>query len=59
MTEEAQVQCPFCGEEITVVVDCSAPEQNYIEDCFVCCRPIQFHARCEDGTLISITASRE
>jgi hypothetical protein len=59
MTEEAEVQCPFCGEQITIVVDCSASEQSYVEDCFVCCRPIQFHTRCEDGVLVSVTASRE
>jgi hypothetical protein len=25
------------------LVDCSVPEQQYIEDCEVCCRPIEFH----------------
>ena len=41
-TREAEVQCPFCGEPITVVVDCSEETQTYIEDCEVCCRPIEF-----------------
>jgi len=35
--------CPYCGEHFTVLVDCSVPEQQYIEDCEVCCRPIEFH----------------
>ncbi|WP_019614322.1 CPXCG motif-containing cysteine-rich protein [Psychromonas ossibalaenae] len=34
------VQCPYCGETIEIVVDCSAAEQSYIEDCQVCCCPI-------------------
>lgn len=33
--------CPYCWEEISFVLDLSAGEQTYIEDCEVCCRPIQ------------------
>jgi len=36
------VQCPYCGETIEVSIDCSVSEQDYIEDCQVCCRPINF-----------------
>ena len=32
--------CPYCGERIELVVDASVPEQQYIEDCQVCCRPM-------------------
>lgn len=32
--------CPYCGEPIELLVDCSEDEQRYIEDCQVCCRPI-------------------
>ena len=34
------VHCPYCGEPLDIDVDCSVPEQHYIEDCQVCCRPI-------------------
>ena len=34
------IQCPYCGEQIDVFVDCSVRRQEYIEDCSVCCRPI-------------------
>ena len=37
---EKSVSCPYCGEAITVLIDDSCPEQNYVEDCQVCCRPI-------------------
>jgi len=36
-----QVQCPYCGESIGMQVDGSAGEQAYIEDCSICCRPIE------------------
>jgi len=32
--------CPYCGEPIELLVDASAGDQQYIEDCSVCCRPI-------------------
>lgn len=35
-----ELGCPYCGERIDVVVDESAGDQDYIEDCQVCCRPI-------------------
>ncbi len=36
----ANYQCAVCGEEIETVVDESQGlEQEYIEDCAVCCRP--------------------
>jgi len=40
--EEKTVQCPYCGESIDVLIDCSISHQNYIEDCQVCCRPVIF-----------------
>ena len=33
--------CPYCGESISILLDLSAPDQEYIEDCEVCCRPIE------------------
>ncbi|MCK5355581.1 MAG: CPXCG motif-containing cysteine-rich protein, partial [Methyloprofundus sp.] len=32
--------CPYCGETIDLLIDESEAEQNYIEDCQVCCQPI-------------------
>ena len=40
--EARKIQCPYCGETIEVLIDNSIPEQQYIEDCQVCCRPISF-----------------
>lgn len=39
---EQRTQCPYCGESITVLIDDSVEQQEYIEDCQVCCRPIEF-----------------
>ena len=34
------IQCPYCGQLIDVVVDVSIRNQQYFEDCSVCCRPM-------------------
>ena len=39
---ELASQCPYCWEEITLLIDGSIENQEYIEDCEVCCRPIDF-----------------
>lgn len=37
--------CPYCGEPIDNYVDPGGgEEQEYIDDCCVCCRPIRFRA---------------
>jgi transcription elongation factor Elf1 len=33
--------CPYCSERISMVLDTSVKRQTYIEDCEVCCHPIQ------------------
>jgi hypothetical protein len=38
--KEQLISCPYCGERVTILVDDSLPEQSYVEDCQVCCRPI-------------------
>lgn len=41
MLPAIDIACPYCGQWITLLVDESAGAQQYIEDCQVCCRPIQ------------------
>ena len=38
--ETRRIQCPYCGEVISVSVDTSAGSDSYWEDCQVCCRPM-------------------
>lgn len=59
MTEETQITCPYCGEEIIIVVDCSEDHQVYTEDCSVCCKPILVSTSCTDGELKTVRAKRE
>lgn len=56
MTETITIQCPYCGESYETVIDLSAGSQQYIEDCAVCCKPIEIALRVgDDGELQEIT----
>lgn len=60
MLEDTRVECPYCGEYFDTVVDCSAGSQRYIEDCPVCCRPIDLQAEVDgEGVLIGLIARRD
>jgi len=53
---EVELQCPYCWEEITLLVDGSIETQEYIEDCEVCCRPIDFSVEVNDDGLAQVQA---
>jgi len=58
---EAQVavQCPYCGERLEASVDLTAGEREYIEDCEVCCRPIEFAIELDgEGGLAALRVQR-
>jgi len=41
-----ELTCPHCGEPLETFPDPGGGEdQDYVEDCAVCCRPIRFRAR--------------
>jgi len=43
LQDSASVICPYCGTSLEVYIDYSGGvEQSYIEDCQICCRPIEF-----------------
>ena len=59
LQENVETYCPSCGESIQLLVDCSIPEQEYIEDCQVCCRPIQISALVDSQGIPAITVQNE
>ncbi len=47
--------CPHCWEIVSLTLDTSVPEQSYIEDCPVCCRPMQVSYRTDGGELADVS----
>jgi transcription elongation factor Elf1 len=48
--------CPYCGEQISMLVDLSVPRQTYIEDCEVCCKPIEITCTVKGDTIAAFHA---
>jgi hypothetical protein len=57
--EFVAVCCPYCGERLETRVDLTNEEPGYVEDCQVCCRPIEFAIeRAPDGALLALKVQR-
>ncbi|WP_111681988.1 CPXCG motif-containing cysteine-rich protein [Winogradskyella tangerina] len=54
--EEYFFQCPYCWEEISMLVDTSQYHQNYVEDCEICCNPIQVSVWSENQEITQFQA---
>ncbi|WP_437228115.1 CPXCG motif-containing cysteine-rich protein [Planctomicrobium sp. SH661] len=60
MDEEARYICPSCGEEIVIPVDITQGEQQeYVEDCPVCCCPVVLRIEFDPDGGVSCSASAE
>jgi hypothetical protein len=53
------VECPYCGESIELILDDSVDHQQYVEDCSVCCRPINVDVAIDESDVISLRLSTD
>lgn len=60
MLSEMTYICESCGEEIVTPVDLSAgSEQQYVEDCPVCCHPNILHVVVEEDGEVRVWSESE
>jgi hypothetical protein len=59
LLQEAPIHCPYCGETITILVDGSVAEQRYVEDCEVCCGPMEVIVRIAHDGAFDVQVRRE
>lgn len=59
LQEEVEIECPYCGEQIVLLVDGSAGTQEYIEDCQVCCRPMNVRVVIDDAGFPEVGVFRD
>ena len=58
---DGAVICPYCGEQNVIALDPgSGEEQDYIEDCQVCCQPwrVHVHYDAQGGASVSVEPER-
>jgi hypothetical protein len=50
--EHVSIECPYCGERLEIAVIALREVQEYVEDCSVCCRPIELRITGDDDGLV-------
>jgi hypothetical protein len=59
MQESGSVQCPYCGQDFELAIETSQPEQQFITDCEICCRPLRVCVTCEAGEILDLRAEAD
>jgi len=57
MIVEIEVQCPHCGEYFATSADTSQGDYTTIEDCQVCCAPMNLEIICGPGEVEEVRVS--
>jgi hypothetical protein len=55
---DTEIECPYCGETFTISVDTSQGDHTMIEDCTVCCRPMNIEIECNPGEVFAANTTR-
>jgi hypothetical protein len=53
------VPCPYCGERVELMIDGSEDLQHYVEDCPVCCRPMEISVALDASGEVMASATRD
>ncbi|WP_394190131.1 CPXCG motif-containing cysteine-rich protein [Pseudoalteromonas atlantica] len=56
---QGNITCPYCCERLDILIDPSDLDQQYIEDCQVCCKPINFLVQMDMDETLFVTVSSD
>ncbi|HET6432941.1 CPXCG motif-containing cysteine-rich protein [Dyella sp.] len=59
MLDAVMIHCPYCGEPIEILIEPAEDSQSYVEDCQVCCRPIQVAVQVDPDGSVSVSAGSQ
>lgn len=48
-TTSKAIACPHCGHHFTINIDSSGGDQDYYDDCRVCCNPIHMRLHVDEA----------
>ena len=48
--------CPYCWEQISMILDPDMSGESYVEDCQVCCNPIELEFVMVDSEVVRFRA---
>jgi Cysteine-rich CPXCG len=52
------ISCPYCAESMHILIDSSAGAQTYIEDCQICCQPMQITFDASETEVLNLRVER-
>ena len=56
---EKEITCPYCWEQFSLFIEPSLEAgESYIEDCYICCRPIEIYIVHQSQDTVEIRLSR-
>jgi transcription elongation factor Elf1 len=55
---ETRIGCPYCAQAMEVVLDLSGGSQSYVEDCQICCQPMQISFDVDNDRLQGLQVDR-
>lgn len=56
---EKTITCPYCWESFDIVIEPSIEAgESYVEDCYICCRPIEIYIASQRGEESEIRINR-
>lgn len=58
LEENVSVACPYCGEPVELLIDVSAGSQAYVEDCSVCCQPMDVSIQVDSDGNVDVHVER-
>ncbi len=56
MIDEYFFTCPYCWQQISMLLDLSVRRDSYVEDCEICCNPITISYQAEQGNVVMFDA---
>ena len=53
------ISCPYCWENFSIFIEPSSEVgESYIEDCYVCCHPIEIYIASKHDDFVEIRVNR-
>ncbi|ATB70755.1 cysteine-rich CPXCG protein [Sulfurospirillum diekertiae] len=53
------ITCPYCWESFSIFIEPSSEAgESYIEDCYVCCRPIEIYIASKNDESVDVRINR-
>ncbi len=50
--------CPYCWQDISMLLDPDMSGEEYVEDCQVCCNPIAILFKISNGDIVSFRSTK-